>query len=65
MAGRQSFAHLRTATPADVQRSARTWLSDGDYVLRMLPLGDLAASGAGADRKAVPEPGAAVPATFP
>src|SRR3546814_11607877 len=43
----------------------RKWLSDGDYVLRILPFGDLAARGVDADRSAVPAPAGVVPATFP
>jgi len=60
-----SYARIAAATPADLQRAARTWLSDGDYVLRVLPFGDLTASGAGADRQTVPMPEAAITATFP
>ncbi|MES2443947.1 MAG: pitrilysin family protein [Pseudomonadota bacterium] len=56
---------LQTATPADTQRVGRAWLSDGDYVLRMMPFGDLAASDAHADRKVMPMPAAAAPASFP
>src|SRR3546814_8771335 len=43
----------------------RKWLSDGDYVLRILPFGDLSARGVDADRSAVPAPAGVVPATFP
>src|SRR3546814_17232621 len=43
----------------------RKWLSAGDYVLRILPFGDLAAPGVDADRSAVPTPAGVVPATFP
>ena len=60
-----SFARIGSATPADVQRAGRTWLSEGDYVLHMLPFGDLTASSAGADRKTVPPLGAAITASFP
>src|SRR3546814_20643516 len=53
------------ATPKQLQDAGRKWLSDGDYVLRILPFGDLAAHGVDADRSAVPTPAGVVPATFP
>lgn len=56
---------FRAAKPADLQGAAKRWLSDGDYILHMVPFGQLSASGAGADRSKMPEPGAAVPAVFP
>jgi zinc protease len=56
---------FRAATPADLQGAAKRWLTDGDYVLHMVPFGQLSASAAGADRSRMPEPGAAVPAVFP
>lgn len=56
---------FRAATPADLQGAAKRWLTDGDYVLHMVPFGQLSASSAGADRSKMPEPGAAVPAVFP
>src|SRR3546814_7345958 len=59
------FARYRAATPQQLQDAGRKWLSDGDYVLRILPFGDLAAHGVDADRSAVPTPAGVVPATFP
>src|SRR5690606_483820 len=59
------FERYKSATPKHLQDAARTWLADGDYVLHMLPFGDLAASGEGADRSAMPMPETVVPATFP
>jgi len=56
---------FRAATPADLQGAAKRWLTDGDYVLHMVPFGELSASAAGADRSKMPETGAAVPAVFP
>lgn len=53
------------ATPADLQGAAKRWLTDGDYVLHMVPFGQLSAAATGADRTRMPEPGAAVPAVFP
>lgn len=59
------FEYYRTASPQQVQAAGRTWLTDGDYVLHILPFGDLNASGQGVDRSSMPMPGAIVPATFP
>jgi len=59
------FARYKTATPRQVRDAGRHWLSDGDYVLHVLPFGDLAASGEGADRSQMPMPVSVVPATFP
>src|SRR3546814_3319346 len=59
------FARYPAATPQQLQDAGRKWLSDGDYVLRILPFGDLAAHGVDADRSAVPTPAGVVPATFP
>ncbi|MBL8255991.1 MAG: insulinase family protein [Pseudoxanthomonas mexicana] len=59
------YARYESATPAQVRDAGRTWLTDGDYVLHMLPFGDLNASGQGADRSSMPMPESIVPATFP
>ncbi len=60
-----SFERLKAARPADLQRVGKAWLSQGDYVLHILPFGNLAAAKEGADRKQMPLPGQAVAATFP
>ncbi|SEH13017.1 Predicted Zn-dependent peptidase [Sphingopyxis sp. YR583] len=64
-AWKTGWDRFRKATPADLQGAAKRWLSDGDYVLHMVPFGQLSASAEGADRTKMPEPGAAVPAVFP
>jgi zinc protease len=55
---------VATATPADVQRAGRQWLSDGDYTLSITPFPKFAPAGQGADRKKMPEPGEPAPARF-
>lgn len=55
---------FRTASPADIMRVGKAWLSAGDHVLRMLPFGNLTAA-APVDRKDMPLPVAAAPAQFP
>lgn len=54
-----------SAKPSDLQRSARTWLKDGDYVLYMEPTGALVSEKDTVDRRRMPGPSATVPATFP
>ena len=51
------LARERNATPALIQAAAKRWLSDGQYVLEVIPFGDLEASGKPADRNAPPAPG--------
>lgn len=53
------------ANPSDLQKVARAWLSDGDYVLHIAPIGNLSASVGDADRSALPEPPSVVAAAFP
>jgi zinc protease len=61
-----SYERLKLASPADLQGVGKRWLSDGDYVLSILPFGDLAAATTpGADRSAMPMPQAVALAHFP
>lgn len=62
---KKSFERLKSADPADLRRAARNWLSDGDYVLKIKPFGDLKAVASSADRSSIPEPGEAIAAAFP
>lgn len=59
------FKRYEEATPIQVRMAGNTWLSDGDYVLHVLPFGDLKATSTGADRSSMPLPETIVPATFP
>jgi zinc protease len=56
---------LRKATPADLQKAARTWLTDGEYALSIVPFPQYTAASAGADRKTLPEVGAMKAPVFP
>ena len=59
---RQSLEWIEAATPADLQRVARQWLSQGDYTLEVLPQPPFAAAATEAvDRK----PGPPVTSDFP
>ncbi len=52
------FDGIRDADSEDVRAAAANWLSDGEYVLRVMPADStLVAEGGGADRSALPEPG--------
>ena len=64
-AWRKSYERLVAATPADLQRAARRWLSDGDYVLNIHPYGSPAATGVAADRTVMPVPASSKPVAFP
>ncbi|MCM2255757.1 MAG: insulinase family protein [Vicinamibacteria bacterium] len=61
------LAREEAATAEDVKKAAQAWLSDGVYVLEVLPFPKLAAAGAGIDRARVPTlaapPTAKLPAT--
>lgn len=59
------LARVDAATPASLRETARTWLSDGDYVLEVHPYPELSASAEGADRSALPATGTFPEATFP
>ena len=55
---KQSLQWMREATPADLQKAAREWLSDGVFVLDVQPFPDYhPLAGNGADRSSPPELG--------
>jgi zinc protease len=57
---------IRNATPSQVKDAVQKWLSDGVYVLEIDPFPtDLKAASSGADRKKMPEGGAAPAVSFP
>jgi predicted Zn-dependent peptidase len=58
---RQSLRWIDEAQPADLQRVARQWLSQGDYTLQVLPQPSYAAAAPGIDRASGPP----VIASFP
>lgn len=59
------FERMKSATPKQVAEVGKRWLSDGDYILHVLPFGDHAAAASGADRSKMPEPSAAIAPVFP
>jgi zinc protease len=62
---KRELAWVKAATPAAVAEAARRWLSDGAYVLTVVPFPDLAAGPGLADRAKRPEPGPTVDAKLP
>jgi zinc protease len=69
-AGRPDFYKVRLdrvqqATPAQLLRSAREWLSDGVYNLEVQPYPDFKTAKAAADRSKLPSPGSPPDTKFP
>ncbi len=56
---------VKSATPADIKKVANEWLTDGQYVLEILPYGDFTNTESGLDRKTMPYVAPAVDAKFP
>ena len=57
---------VKAATPSQIKEAAQKWLSDGVYVLQIDPYpSELKAAATGADRKSMPQGGAAPAVTFP
>ncbi|MGE3475260.1 MAG: M16 family metallopeptidase [Rhodospirillaceae bacterium] len=54
-----------SATPIEVRDAARRWLSDGQYVLTVLPRPPLTAASAGMDRATLPKPTPTAPENLP
>ena len=64
-AWKRRIARVREATPARVRDAARRWLSDGVFVLSVVPWSERTVAAKGADRTRMPEPGAAPAPAFP
>ncbi len=64
-AWRSSLERVAAFTPPAIQRAADRWLSDGVYVLDILPYGTLKADANGADRSSVPKTGTPPVPQFP
>ena len=69
-AGRPDFYQTRLqrvagATAAQIRTVANRWLSDGDYILEVLPYGEYQVAAAGVDRSKLPGSGVPPDARFP
>jgi len=62
---KQYLQRLGSASAADLQKAAKTWLSDGDYNLTIVPFAQYEAAKTGADRSKMPEVGAMKAPSFP
>jgi zinc protease len=62
---RKELKLVQTATPADVQAAAKRWLSDGQFVLDVLPFGTMTAAPKGIDRSKLPEVSSGAEAKLP
>ncbi len=56
---------LRDATPDDIRKTAKRWLSDGVYVISVKPFGDRKSKGEDVSRDALPEIGDAAALDLP
>jgi zinc protease len=52
-------ARIQAATVEDLREAAHRWLTDGVYILEVLPFPDYKTAATGVDRSKFPEPGAA------
>lgn len=50
------WRRYRSAKPSDLQAAAKRWLTDGDYILHLVPFGELSGSGSDVDRTTMPAP---------
>ncbi|MGH7519473.1 MAG: M16 family metallopeptidase [Gemmatimonadales bacterium] len=60
-----SFARIAAATPANLLAASKRWLSDGDYLLEVLPFPEYQTVASGADRTKLPGIGTPPDAKFP
>jgi zinc protease len=54
---KKTLGYVQNATVEDIRSAARRWLSDGVYILNVLPYPEYETAGAGADRLKLPETG--------
>lgn len=62
---KKQYAQMKAASPADVQKVAKEWLTDGDFVLTVMPFPKYTTSAPKADRSKPPMPETMVSAEFP
>jgi zinc protease len=55
----------KNATIADLHRVAKTWLSDGDLILELVPFPEMMTAESQVDRSALPDQGPAPESSFP
>ena len=62
---KENLRHVRQASPDIIKETARKWLSDGVYVLEVLPYPQLSTIKTDVDRQKLPEPGQPPTPVFP
>ncbi len=62
---KKTINYVKGATPNEIKNTAVKWLSDGEYVLEILPYGDFTHTDSKLDRTIMPPVGEVVPAKFP
>ena len=62
---KQRNDRIRAATPAELHAAAKTWLSDGVYVLQVHPFPEFKSAAADVDRSKVPDGGTPPAGRFP
>jgi zinc protease len=62
---KKSLDRIAAASPADIQTTARRWLSDGSYTLEIHPFPNFATAQTAVDRKQMPPAGAGPEPKFP
>ncbi len=58
-------AWVKNASAADIKKTANDWLTDGEYVLKILPYGDYKTTASAINRNEQPAMGSPVLVTFP
>lgn len=62
---KKTLQNIKSATPADLQNAAKTWLSDGVYVLEVYPFPEYSTKTSDVDRSKLPVAGPPPEAKFP
>jgi predicted Zn-dependent peptidase len=62
---KKNHQYVKDATVSDVQKAGQQWLSDGEYVLNIVPYGDYATTPSDLNRKEAPALGQSVTPKFP
>lgn len=62
---KKNLGYIRSATPADIKKVSNDWLTDGEYVLEILPYGNFENTDSKLDRTVMPPVPNPPPAKFP
>ncbi|MFQ5583355.1 MAG: M16 family metallopeptidase [Calditrichia bacterium] len=62
---KKTVQNIKNATPADLQNAAKTWLTDGVYVLEVYPFPEYSTKASDVDRSKLPVAGPPPEAKFP